>query len=110
MMAEKIGEFTMEHVVSSYSRNTNGDIVATSDWKGSGSSTALGGAQVFGTFITAAPLSESDAKSGTMKKPVLRTFTRVRLLTNQVRDTGVNGYTPSPRSSCTVHVAPGKCT
>ena len=67
MMGEKIGEFTMEHVVSSYSRNTNGDIVATSDWKGSGSSTTLGGAQVFGTFITAAPLSESDAKSGTIE-------------------------------------------
>ena len=66
-MTEKIGEFTMEHVVSSYSRNTNGDIVATSDWKGSGSSTTLGGAQVFGTFITAAPLSESDAKSGTIE-------------------------------------------
>ena len=66
-MTEKIGEFTMEHVVSSYSRNTNGDIVSTSDWKGSGSSTTLGGAQVFGTFITAAPLSESDAKSGTIE-------------------------------------------
>ena len=63
-MAEKIGEFSMEHVVSSYSRNTNGDIVSTTDWRGSGSSTTLGSAQVFGSFISAAPLSESNAKSG----------------------------------------------
>ena len=33
-MAEKIGEFSMEHVVSSYGRNANGDIVSTTDWKG----------------------------------------------------------------------------
>ena len=63
-MAEKIGEFSMEHVVTSYSRNANGDIVSTTDWKGSGSSTTLGGAQVFGTFISAAPLSASNEKSG----------------------------------------------
>ena len=63
-MAEKIGEFSMEHVVSSYSRNTNGDIVSTTDWRGSGSSTTLGSAQVFGSFISAAPLSESNSKSG----------------------------------------------
>ena len=63
-MAEKIGEFSMEHVVSSYSRNTNGDIESTTDWRGSGSSTTLGSAQVFGSFISAAPLSESNAKSG----------------------------------------------
>ena len=63
-MPEKIGEFSMEHVVSSYSRNTNGDIVSTTDWRGSGSSTTLGSAQVFGSFISAAPLSESNAKSG----------------------------------------------
>ena len=63
-MAKKIGEFSMEHVVSSYSRNTNGDIVSTTDWRGSGSSTTLGSAQVFGSFISAAPLSESNSKSG----------------------------------------------
>ena len=63
-MTEKIGEFTMEHVVSSYSRDTNGDIVSTTDWRGSGSSTTLGGGQVFGSFISTAPLSESNAKSG----------------------------------------------
>ena len=63
-MAEKIGEFSMEHVVTSYSRNANGDIVSTTDWRGSGSSTTLGSAQVFGSFISAAPLSESNAKSG----------------------------------------------
>ena len=63
-MAEKIGEFSMEHVVTSYSRNANGDIVSTTDWRGSGSSTTLGVAQVFGSFISAAPLSESNAKSG----------------------------------------------
>ena len=43
-MAEKIGEFSMEHVVTSYSRNANGDIVSTTDWRGSGSSTTLGSA------------------------------------------------------------------
>ena len=63
-MAEKIGEFSMEHVVTSYSKNANGDIVSTTDWRGSGSSTTLGSAQVFGSFISAAPLSESNAKSG----------------------------------------------
>ena len=63
-MAEKIGEFSMEHVVTSYSKNANGDIVSTTDWRGSGSSTTLGVAQVFGSFISAAPLSESNAKSG----------------------------------------------
>lgn len=63
-MAEKIGEFSMAHVVSSYSRNSSGDIVSTTDWRGSGSSTTLGNAQVFGSFITAAPLAESNAKSG----------------------------------------------
>jgi hypothetical protein len=63
-MAEKIGEFAMEHVVTSYSKNANGDIVSTTDWRGSGSSTTLGSAQVFGSFISAAPLSESNAKSG----------------------------------------------
>ena len=63
-MAEKIGEFSMEHVVSSYSRNANGDIVSTTDWRGSGSSTTLGRGQVFGSFISAAPLSESNVKSG----------------------------------------------
>ena len=51
-MAEKIGEFSMEHVVTSYSRNSNGDIVSTTDWRGSGSSTTLGGGQVFGSFIS----------------------------------------------------------
>tara|TARA_S200000501_G_C20438343_1_gene575429 strand:+ start:102 stop:497 length:396 start_codon:yes stop_codon:yes gene_type:complete len=66
-MAEKIGEFSMEHIVSSYSRNTSGDIVSTTDWKGSGSSSTLGSAQVFGTFIATAPLSESDAKSGSIE-------------------------------------------
>lgn len=66
-MAEKIGEFSMEHVVSSYGRNANGDIVSTTDWKGSGSSTTLGSVQVFGSFITAAPLSESNAKSGAIE-------------------------------------------
>ena len=34
-MAEKIGEFSMEHVVSSYSRNADGDIVSKTDWRGS---------------------------------------------------------------------------
>ena len=63
-MTEKIGEFSMEHVVSSYSKNASGDIVSTTDWRGSGSSTTLGSAQVFGSFISAAPLSESNAKSG----------------------------------------------
>ena len=63
-MAEKIGEFAMEHVVTSYSKNANGDIVSTTDWRGSGSSSTLGSAQVFGSFISAAPLSESNAKSG----------------------------------------------
>ena len=63
-MAEKIGEFSMEHVVTSYSKNANGDIVSTTDWRGSGSSTTLGSAQIFGSFISAAPLSESNAKSG----------------------------------------------
>ena len=63
-MVEKIGEFSMKHVVTSYSRNANGDIVSTTDWRGSGSSTTLGGAQVFGSFISAAPLAESNAKSG----------------------------------------------
>ena len=63
-MAEKIGDFSMEHVVTSYSRNANGDIVSTTDWRGSGSSTTLGGAQVFGSFISAAPLSASNEKSG----------------------------------------------
>ena len=63
-MAEKIGEFSMEHVVSSYSRNADGDIVSKTDWRGSGSSTTLGSGQVFGSFISAAPLSESNVKSG----------------------------------------------
>ena len=66
-MAEKIGEFSMEHVVTSYSKNANGDIVSTTDWRGSGSSTTLGSAQVFGSFISAAPLSESNAKSGELE-------------------------------------------
>ena len=66
-MAEKIGEFSMEHVVTSYSRNANGDIVSTTDWRGSGSSTTLGGGQVFGSFISTAPVSESTANSGVIE-------------------------------------------
>ncbi len=50
--------------MSSYSRNADGDIFSKTDWRGSGSSTTLGNEQVFGSFIAAAPLSDSNAKSG----------------------------------------------
>ena len=66
-MAEKIGEFTMKHVVSSYNKDKNGNLTARSDWKGAGSSATLGTAQVFGSFTTNAPLSDGNAKSGAVE-------------------------------------------
>ena len=66
-MAEKIGEFSMEHVNTSYARNADSDIVSTTDWRGSGSSSKLGSAQVFATFVSKAPLADSDSKSGAIE-------------------------------------------
>ena len=66
-MAEKIGEFAMRHVVSSYSKDANGNLNARSDWKGAGTSAALGQAQIFGSFTTSAPLSDGNAKSGAIE-------------------------------------------
>ena len=66
-MAEKIGEFAMRHVVSSYSKDANGKLNTRSDWKGAGTSATLGQAQVFGSFTTSAPLSDGNAKSGAIE-------------------------------------------
>ena len=49
-----------------------------------------------------------DAKSGTKQNPIRRTFACFRLITPHVRETLVKGYTPGPRSLCTVQVASWK--
>ena len=60
-MAEKITDFSLKHMGSSYSRNANNQVVSTIDF--SGEVSVYGG--VFGSLTFVENFNEADAKSGT---------------------------------------------